>query len=1378
MKFPRNLAAAIFCVLTSVILVGQTDTANSSFGAMTARQLLDDASRVKNTSGGDVMILSDERTYEVDAENRATETLHRTYRVDTQKGVDGWATVSAGWYSWYEERPTIKARVVTPDGQEHVLDTKDLSEAPMNGDSANVYEDGRDYRAPLPAVTVGAVVEEEIVMKNRAPMFAAGVARQFYLGFYAGAAEKTVLVVRAPASLPLKYVSRLLPNMSVEKKTSQKIVEYRFEQGHLDMLEDADDGLPSDTPRQPYVYLSTGASWNAIASAYNDVVENKARLTDVETIVKQTVKAGDSREETIRKLLYLVHKKARYTGVEFGDAALVPAYPGETLKRGYGDCKDKALLLVAMLRAAGIPAQLALLAAGTGEDIEPEMPAMYFNHAIVHVPGPPEMWIDATAESLRFGTLPTGDSGRLALIVDKGTHELVHTPEPKPEDNKQFETREFVLAEEGAAEKVIEISRPTGVAEEWFRDNYGSTDKKKAKEGWESYVKDAYSAEKLLEISQSDAADLTNPFELRLVAQKCERAWTNDEKADVVIPAAVLYGRLPEFLRGQDKETRQDTKTGKPKKPRTTDYVFTPFVTEWEYHIIPPFGYRARALPQNETAEFGPARLSRNFSTKPDGSVVARLSFDSVKGRYTPQESEAIREAIRKFEEKDATRVTFDNIGHALLAEGKIPEGLKQYEEVSAKHPKEALHRSQVAQAFVEVGLCETARKEARAATELDPKSARAFRELAWVLQHDMVCRRLRGEFDYDGAVAAYRKSIALDPADVYTHVNLAILLEHGKDGMQYSATSHLPEAIAEYKAVREMDKEVAQKYELNLLFDLMYSKQFEGLRKELASGSMDATRRAMMLTATTNLEGAQGAIDESLRLTQDEATRSTTLADAARFLLHMRMYPEAADLMTAAAKTQSNSAVALQQADIYRQTKRIESSPYPDSDPRSVVFKSIYDGISPSRMEGIVDVLSRSSWQGRTLEELLEVLRKESAVGQLRAQIVKTGTPAEVIADIALSHLQLSIEGDDVIGYHVVIQGLGAQNQSSYVLKEGNKYYMVGLKEPVADLGAIVLRHLKNGNLEAARKILDWARADVSIMSADDPLAGWAFPHLWTRGDPADPDKMRYAALSMVAARKDAKQWIPEIMAARDDAKSDSDRVYLEDSLTNAYVIGEDWANVRESALRQLKVYPRSNSVLSALGIACGHLQDWDTWSKAIEARLAIIPDDPGPLREKARWYERESKFEEASAIWKKMIDLGVGGAADRNQYAWNSLAMHKVTQDSIDQARQAMSTTKNYSIVHTLASLYAEQGHSREAQQLVIELMNDNGMEAPDSNLWYVFGRIAENYQQPQAALACYKRVEWKEKFAPDPLSTYALAKERIGGLGGSIPGTMEAK
>jgi hypothetical protein len=80
------------------------------------------------------------------------------------------------------------------------------------------------------------------------------------------------------------------------------------------------------------------------------------------------------------------------------------------------------------------------------------------------VPGEPELWIDATAESSRLGQLPDSDRGRLALIVDARTTALTPIPEARSADNAMEESREIRLADYGPA-SIIEVSTPHGTYE-------------------------------------------------------------------------------------------------------------------------------------------------------------------------------------------------------------------------------------------------------------------------------------------------------------------------------------------------------------------------------------------------------------------------------------------------------------------------------------------------------------------------------------------------------------------------------------------------------------------------------------------------------------------------------------------------------------------------------------------------------------------------------------------------------------------------------------------------------------------------------------------------------------------------------------------------
>lgn len=74
-----------------------------------------------------------------------------------------------------------------------------------------------------------------------------------------------------------------------------------------------------------------------------------------------------------------------------------------TFDNRYGVCRDKAALLVAMLRMAGIDAWPVLINVGPRKD--PQVPQPYFNHAIVAAdsgdPADPYLLMDPTSETTR-----------------------------------------------------------------------------------------------------------------------------------------------------------------------------------------------------------------------------------------------------------------------------------------------------------------------------------------------------------------------------------------------------------------------------------------------------------------------------------------------------------------------------------------------------------------------------------------------------------------------------------------------------------------------------------------------------------------------------------------------------------------------------------------------------------------------------------------------------------------------------------------------------------------------------------------------------------------------------------------------------------------
>ena len=228
---------------------------------------------------------------------------------------------------------------------------------------------------------------------------------------------RTRVIIDAPEALPLKHMARLLPGADARETRANGRVRWVMEHGVIDAQEAMASNLPADKPSWPSVEFSTAASWEAVAANYRELTAPRIREGDAKPLLaglKTPISAGANRSvsrEYIAKLVERLHREVRYTGVEFGEARLIPEFPAETLRRKFGDCKDKSTLLVAARWASGIEAYLALLSAGDGQDVMPDLPGLgMFDHAIVYLPatspGDQDLWIDATTSTHAWAHCP------------------------------------------------------------------------------------------------------------------------------------------------------------------------------------------------------------------------------------------------------------------------------------------------------------------------------------------------------------------------------------------------------------------------------------------------------------------------------------------------------------------------------------------------------------------------------------------------------------------------------------------------------------------------------------------------------------------------------------------------------------------------------------------------------------------------------------------------------------------------------------------------------------------------------------------------------------------------------------------------------------
>ena len=1307
------------------------------------------------------VILLDEARYTFGADGKTRTLWRRMYRVTDESAVTPLGQVAAPWSPWYNERPQIEARVVTKDGTVHTLDKSAVSEMPSAPDSLDIFSDDRIVRAPLPAVAVGSVVEYVITTDGNNPLADAGMTQTFAFA-RALPMQKVRLVLDGPADMQPRVVNRSGLDPRVDERDGRRIAIY--ETGPVAGVEDEEDNLPFDTLALPHIRFSTGKSWGDIARRYSEIVDKQIAGSDLQKQVRAAVGKATDRREIVWRVLAAIQKEIRYAGVEIAEGSIIPRSPRTVLTNQYGDCKDKATLLVAMLREAGLPAYVALLRAGVDLDVHAELPGLgQFNHAIAYVPGEPAIWVDPTDVYARAGEVPIADQGRMALIAAPDTTTITRIPEAKSTENVSTEARTFTMPEDGKP-TVVEVSSAKGSDEAMWRRYAAESDRKSYREQMEQYVKSYYRAKSLSKLELGDPRALDKPFTITIEASESGNGMvTGGEAAIALHPAGLLEG-LPYELRSWSEPDPNDTTAAKKEKPRVNDFLIPrPYTREWTYKLVPPAGYRPRTLPANETKKLGTMTLTKEFSTLPDGTILATMRFDSGKRRLTAAEYNETRVAVSRLASSDQFLVGFEQIGQAKLNEGDVGAALAEFRRLAAAHSKEAQHHVEIARALLAGGLGDAARDEIRRAIAIEPTNARAHEALGYILQHDSLGRAFKKGFDLPGAIAAQRKAVELKPTDISMRVTLARLLTIGDDGVQYSRGARLTEALEEYKKLSKDFGPAGKPYEADMLMILAYLGKFTEM-KELAATLEDAQQRDLgRIIAIGATEGGAAAIRELGSF--DQSTRRSYAEGASRSLLSLRRYPEAAQLLELSLQGAPNASERRPFVDMVRKTKRFEEQPLAD-DARVAMQQLLVAFGRGAKPEELRQLFSRDM-----LLTANDTDSDATAIEMLENKLRVEGMSTAVAMDLAGSNLQYQVEGNEKSGWRVRTRTPGAGKSGSmllFVIRENGKYVIAATESSAPSIGSNVIRFAESGDLESARTWLNWTREEISAAGGDDPLAGLPFPMYWPKAKQnATLDEIRTAAAMLMVPKKTAARALPILLEARAKEQSDTAKAAIDESIVAIYSLQEDWASALPIAERLFTAYPDSPSAFSTYTTALA-INGKKKEAEAIAAkRLERTPRDADALRALSNIALLTRDYPTAQKLAQRLIDETDPMRNDYNHAAWLALFTGTDYDRAVTHAQQASGGEPSPYLgasMHTLAALYAETGKSMEARAALLKSMEMRDHLEPDSDDWYVIGRIAENFGVRDTALAAYKKVT---KSRTPGASSWELADKRLAAM-----------
>ncbi|MEO0795239.1 MAG: transglutaminase domain-containing protein [Verrucomicrobiota bacterium] len=213
------------------------------------------------------------------------------------------------------------------------------------------------------------------------------------------------------------------------------------------------------------LFLTSYQNWDEFADWYRSIFRGADVSSEqVVEVANRLTEALEEEDEKIRAAYDYV-SKLRYVAIETGVNAWRPRNADTVLNRQFGDCKDKANLLIALLREMDIPANFVLVS--RGQPMSTAVPSYHFNHAIAAVPRKDGwLWLDATDESCPYGMMPPGDPHQMGFIFKEDTHEFALIPAY----NKDFIRADAVTVEmeHSVSSKPSRLTITPGLVREYY----------------------------------------------------------------------------------------------------------------------------------------------------------------------------------------------------------------------------------------------------------------------------------------------------------------------------------------------------------------------------------------------------------------------------------------------------------------------------------------------------------------------------------------------------------------------------------------------------------------------------------------------------------------------------------------------------------------------------------------------------------------------------------------------------------------------------------------------------------------------------------------------------------------------------------------------
>lgn len=340
----------------------------------------------------------------------------------------------------------ISARTISPDSTEIKLKNNDFLFLSGVGGENIFYADIKTVRFTFPSVKSGCYIEYKYLKRKLRPFVSDYWPIQNTIPTIVNQYNLIVPKIVMDLGVTWKYKPY---NYKIDKPIFKTEHEQNFFQGkNLFYWEvrnvppfEPEPYMPPQSQFIAYVKfaLADWKEWNDVSRWYHqNYYKPQLILNDTVKNLAQLITKNCSNDDERIKALFKYVQKIRYIAISLGDGGIRPNTPSEIVRRQYGDCKDKSILLHALLWSLNIEAHPVLVMTADRGKVDPFFPNWNFNHMIIKAMTKERkaIWLDGTLEFAPEGDLAWNCENINVLTIDNdGTSAIEVTPQSPHYDN-------------------------------------------------------------------------------------------------------------------------------------------------------------------------------------------------------------------------------------------------------------------------------------------------------------------------------------------------------------------------------------------------------------------------------------------------------------------------------------------------------------------------------------------------------------------------------------------------------------------------------------------------------------------------------------------------------------------------------------------------------------------------------------------------------------------------------------------------------------------------------------------------------------------------------------------------------------------------------